>query len=115
MRPIQRPFMDDLGHLGNLIQNASTRPVTAVLRSPFAVGLPITSLCHAPLILADHRIELFPLLTCGEKLILVASQKDIRLGTCQDDLWLFPWSREAQDWSVGAIERDMLMLLVLNA
>src|SRR5579884_3150346 len=107
--------MGDLYHLRDLVQNASTRPVTAALRSPFAVGLAITSLCHAPLILADHRIELFPLLTCGEKLILVARQKDIRLWTCQDDLWLFPRVWEAEDWPIDAIERSELILFVLSA
>src|SRR5712692_626253 len=111
--PVLRPGTGDLDHLRDLIQDTSTRPVTTALRSPFAVSLAIPGLGH-PTVgpLADHRIELFPLLSGGEKLILVASHEDVDLWTCQDDSWCLLWLGKAEDWSVGAIERDIELLLL---
>src|SRR5258708_6179792 len=65
-------------------------------------------------LLADHRIELFPLLSGGEKLILMTSHEDVDLWTRQDDPWCLPWLGKPGDWSVGAIERDMRLLFLCH-
>ena len=97
----------------NLIQDTSARPLAAALRSAPAVGLTIAYFCHpASGLLADHRVELFPLLPGGEKLILVASHEDVDLWTGQDDLRSSPRSGKAEDRSVGAIERNERLLFL---
>src|SRR5713101_5138194 len=56
-----------------------------------------------------------PLLSCCEKLILMASHKDVGLWTCQDDSWLLLWVWKAEDRSVGAIERNERLLFLRDA
>ena len=85
------------------------------LRSTPAVGLAIPCFGHPTAgLLADHCVELFPLLSGGEKLILMAGQKDVDLWTCQDDPWFLPRVWEAEDRSVGAIERDKRLLFLCH-
>src|SRR5260370_31404303 len=72
----------------------------------------MASLGNGTLILTDRGIELFPLLSCCEKLILMTSHKDVGLWTCQDDSWLFLWVWKAEDRSVGAIERNERLLFL---
>src|SRR5260370_41527013 len=115
MLPALRTLKGDLHHLRNLVHDTSTSPVTTPLCSPFAIGLAIASFGHATLILTDRGIELFPLLSCCEKLILMASHKDVGLWTCQDDSWLFLWVWKAEDRSVGAIERNERLLFLRDA
>jgi hypothetical protein len=89
--------------------------VTTALRSTPAVGLTIARFGHPTSgLLADHRIEVFPLLSSGEKLILMTSHEDVDLWTRQDDPWGLPWSGKAEDWSVRMIERDKRSLFLCH-
>src|SRR6266700_704346 len=111
MLPVLCAFNGNLYHLRNLIQDTSARPLTTALCSPPAVALTVACFCHPTAgLLADHRIELLPLLSRSEELILMASHEDIDFWTGQDDLRCSPRPEKPEDRSVSARERDKWLL-----
>jgi hypothetical protein len=106
--------MSNLNHPWDLIQDTSTRPLTAAPGSSFSISLAISCLGHAAPVLTDHRIELFPLFACREKLVLMASHEDVRFWTRQNREWFFAWLRETEDRPVGTIEGNHSVLVLFS-